>query len=338
MASASGSVSTRRAAFIAPTPMASLAPWQRRVAQERSAARLEQTAQVSTTRRREVAAAARVAHLKARIQRETLTAARVEAVRDVHERKRLAAREVAEESDKLVGRDVTRLLADAPIPDEIEVVELSQLFNEQVVKHCPPEQRDFHKLFKAMDLDGSHRISFAELSAMARRTLRLGEGGLPPERLASLWKALDQNASGFIDAGELARFLRRGQDADALSPAQLARQRLLASRRRGAAAAHAETDELFERATVEQLASVEAASDKEMRRLAVVFLKRMGSGVAGELSSNVQRIFSETDRDGTGLVTLEEFTRMVRRDLHLNVSTLSDEKCAKPLLCTLPRP
>ena len=42
--SVEGSVSTRRAAFIAPTPMAS-APWQGRVAHGRNAARLEQTAQ-----------------------------------------------------------------------------------------------------------------------------------------------------------------------------------------------------------------------------------------------------------------------------------------------------
>ena len=315
-------------AGMAPSPVAlSLPPWQRRIAKERSSTRLEQTAALIDSHKRELAAEARVAHLKAKIQREKHAAARREAVREAQERKRQAAREVAEESDRLVGRDVTRLLADAPMPDDIEVVELSQLFNEQLVKHCPPEQRDFFKLFKAMDLDGSHRISFAELTSVVRSTFRVSERVLPADRLAALWKALDANASGYIDSGELARFLRRGQDPEFLSPAQLARQRLLESRRREAAAAQADTDALYERSTVAAAAAVEGASAEEMRKLAELFQKQMGPrGSASDLSSHVQRLFTRTDRDGTGLVTLDEFARMVRTDLRLGVAALPETR------------
>ena len=62
-----------------------------------------------------------------------------------------------------------------------------------------------------MDLDGSQRISYAELEKLVRVGLLLAPKEFSRARLDMLWKALDQNRSGFIDAGELSRFTRLGE-------------------------------------------------------------------------------------------------------------------------------
>ena len=41
-----------------------------------------------------------------------------------------------------------------------------------------------------------------------RHSLKLGDGDLSEARLQSLWKALDEDASGYIDAGEFGRFMK----------------------------------------------------------------------------------------------------------------------------------
>ena len=44
-----------------------------------------------------------------------------------------------------------------------------------------------------------------------RDELRLGKKALPESKLHGLWRAIDEDDSGFISAGELARFMRLGK-------------------------------------------------------------------------------------------------------------------------------
>ena len=51
----------------------------------------------------------------------------------------------------------------------------------------------------------SRRVSFDELETLVRRQLKLPERQLPLPKLHALWKVLDENSSGFIDAGDAAK-------------------------------------------------------------------------------------------------------------------------------------
>ena len=67
---------------------------------------------------------------------------------------------------------MTSRLGNVPLPSEEEVKQISTLFNEALAREFRPDQRSFYKLFKAMDLDGSHRISFHEARVEAARKKR----------------------------------------------------------------------------------------------------------------------------------------------------------------------
>jgi len=62
-----------------------------------------------------------------------------------------------------------------------------------------------------MDDDGSGRISYDELRRGVREQLHLSKTEMAEARLRSLWKALDDDASGWISAGEFGRFMRKGE-------------------------------------------------------------------------------------------------------------------------------
>lgn len=157
--------------------------------------------------------------------------------------------------------------------------------------------------------------------------LKLDGEALSDAQLASLWKALDANTSGFIDMGELARFLRRGQDTSAQTPAQQARQALLDSKQRARAAALAERDTLMEQHVARRAAAAgEPASAEEVRHLAHLFYTRLGESGNVDLHATVQQLFTRADRDGSGFVTHDEFTRMVRHELRLRVEDVSENK------------
>ena len=61
-------------------------------------------------------------------------------------RKRQAVREVRNENNRLVGKDVTLAMADEPAPSEEEVKELSVLFNKALARvFKQPEDRSFYR-------------------------------------------------------------------------------------------------------------------------------------------------------------------------------------------------
>lgn len=145
------------------------------------------------------------------------------------------------ESRRLTGLDVVSRLAMTPDPTEEEVMQLSVLFNKQLAKHYGDEDTSFYKLFKESDLDGSQRISFNELEKLARHSLHMTTKQLPPARLDMLWKSMDADKSGYIDAGELSRFTKLGKPKT-ITKAHAARLALLAENERQHALERAAAD------------------------------------------------------------------------------------------------
>ena len=84
----------------------------------------------------------------------------------------------------------------------------------------PPERVSaagrFH-LFCQMDQDRSGKVIFIELRDMVRSSvngLALKPAQLPEARLKSLWRALDDDNSGYITAKEFGHFMKKGAPED----------------------------------------------------------------------------------------------------------------------------
>ena len=74
---------------------------------------------------------------------------------------------------------------------EEDVAVLAQQLNGRVCELIDdPRSRQWFKLFKHMDDDGSGRISYKELLGMIREELMLKPADLPEARIKAVWKAL----------------------------------------------------------------------------------------------------------------------------------------------------
>ena len=103
-----------------------------------------------------------------------------------------------------------------------------------------------------------------------RRKLKLSEKDLPLPKLQALWKALDEDASGFIDSGELSRFLRKGAPKDA-TPVQVARAKLLKLRESRMSLVRDETDALQEKHVAVRAKDVPKALDEDLHAFGELF-------------------------------------------------------------------
>ena len=95
-------------------------------------------------------------------------------------------------------------------------MDLSRVLNAGLSR-LPQEQHHWSSFFRIVDEDGSGRISFEELEKYVRGNPHVLPGAmgitqrrLPDTRLFALWLALDVDGSGYIDAGEFGRFMRKG--------------------------------------------------------------------------------------------------------------------------------
>ena len=165
------------------------------------------------------------------------------------ERKRRADRQRAARDAEL-NRDLSRANADGalqPAKDE-EVTLLSRLCNERLATlygegaihslaaergssvggkasladptkaltaagpvHGALSQATWFSLFKRTDENDSGLICFHEWTKLIRTELGVKERHFPKQRLQACWLALDVDSSGFINAGEWAAFMRRGE-------------------------------------------------------------------------------------------------------------------------------
>ena len=160
-----------------------LPKWKRQLVAQRNAIEAEHAAIISEGRERELAASERLLRLRARAQRELGRAALMEAQYRTVERNRNDRLQAKALIDNATGRDVTALCAEIPMPDDEVLRELSMQFNQAMIARFRREDRSFYRIFKTLDLDGSQRISFAELETLARGPLGLTLRQLSEERL-----------------------------------------------------------------------------------------------------------------------------------------------------------
>ena len=91
---------------------------------------------------------------------------------------------------------------------EEEVARLAKRMTERMDYVFPdPASRAWYAMFKVVDVDGSGMIKYTELVAMVREHLRLSSFMLPDAELQAVWRALDNDDSGFLTAGEFGVFM-----------------------------------------------------------------------------------------------------------------------------------
>ena len=260
--------------------------------------------------------------VRARVQRELARASSMAALEDARERKRQAGAEIRADFDRAIGRDLTMRIAEdlssgrVAAASEEEVRRMSELFNQRLVT-AHPETNSFFTLFKAMDVDGSRRVSFKEFSLLLRDELKISKRVMPVERLQALWMKLDENSSGYVDAGELGRFMKLGRLEAGLG----ARARVVMARKAGRDRQRLELDKQSGVALTQMLQrdDVPAAPEEELQRLSTLFNAQMeklrprdASGTGG-----FYKLFKHMDADGSGRISFKELTRMVRDELQL---------------------
>ena len=159
----------------------------------------------------------------------------------LEERNRRAADSQRQRRDAELNRDLSRANADGSLEpaQEEELILLSRLCNarlaslygEGAVHSLGADQRPdptaaltaaaptqgalsqatWFSLFKRTDENDSGLICFNEWSKLIRGELGVSEGVFSKQRLQAAWLALDVDSSGFINAGEWAAFMRKGE-------------------------------------------------------------------------------------------------------------------------------
>ena len=120
-------------------------------------------------------------------------------------------RKVKEENDRLSGRNVTARLAHVPRATKEETIAFSKEFNQKMARIMLPHEQEWYRIFKAVDVDKSGRISIDEFTDIVRGSLKFSADQLPAIKLQALWKALDEDDSGWLSAGEFGRFMKLGE-------------------------------------------------------------------------------------------------------------------------------
>lgn len=306
-------------------PALVLQPWKKKLLDQRAAANEASSSILNASTSREQQARERLVRLKAQAQRELTRAASLAAVEHKRERKRAAVAEVRAESDRLVGKDLSSVFADVVMPSEEEVLALSKRFNAQL-NTFDPDARTFYSLFKFMDIDGSRRISFHELENLVRNSLRIQESELDQQKLYGLWKVLDENNSGFIDCGELSRFLRIGQTKQP-TRAQLAVMKLKSQREQRMQMIREESRKHLAKDVSERSKQVERATEEEVLKFGELFSKKRSAAI-----NNFFTLFKAMDVDGSGHVKFEEvrLQHLCAARLTACTSCLEFRVCARP--------
>ena len=221
---------------------------------------------------------------------------------------------------ELIGLDAARDLADAEPASEEEVRDLAKRFHNSMMTLFPvkAESRLWYKLFLYMDKDRSGTISYPEMKKMVRTHLSLRPAELPEPQLRRLWKALDEDAEGFITAGEFGRFMKKGEEK-AEDPMQALREKRL----KESAVIKAGRNLPVDGDLLRRLEEVPAASDEEVTKLAWEMTAAMS-----RLFPHQQRVwvkmFRAIDADGSGRIDFKEFTHMLRVQLSIPLQQLSE--------------
>ena len=178
-------------------------------------------------------------------------------------------------------------------------------------------------LFKFMDDDRSGRISFSELSRGVRELLRMKEGEMPVARLQALWRALDEDCSGYVSCGEFGKFMRKGEGEGQQQRVRNAKAQLKKSRLDKSAAASAEHEARVGRDLAARWKDVPKASKKEAEELSRVVNVRFASKLALH-RDGWMKFFRLMDDDNSGRIAYAELAWGLRTQLGFSKKELPE--------------
>ena len=204
--------------------------------------------------------------------------------------------------------------------DDATVLALSTRLNQAMAVLEPDaNKRGWFRLFQHMDDDGSGKMTFLELEDMVRNELKVTSKDLDDRVLKSVWKVLDADGSGYIDAGEFGRFMRPGEAAVGQ---ETWKTKLHAQRHTEAQASLAVRHK--EKRAMEGVAP---ASEQDVNALSIVLNRRLATVFPGG-SGSWFKLYVHVDQDRSGKITFDEFREMARKGLRLTQAELPAAKVA----------
>ena len=262
-----------------------------------------------------------------RLQKELENKMMAQAREAYKEQQRAGVTAMRADMAKRIGTDLTAKLADVAPASKEDVFKLSTMFNVQMIEILNGKQEWF-LLFKAVDTDRSGRISYDELESMVRSVsgLQMSTKKLSTAKLQALWKALDEDSSGFLSTGEFGRFMKAGaqQAADHVA------EKVAASKAKKLAEAQLqkrETEKLIGTDVTQKLADLPAATKQEVLEFSFQVNDAMQKiFLPQELESGWYRMFKKADADHSGRISITEFTEMVRHILKFDQEQLPPRK------------
>jgi len=130
-------------------------------------------------------------------------------------RRRANAASLRREWDNETGKDIAVLVKDIPPASEAEISSIAVQLCAAMCKKWPEAraQSSSFRLFRMMDCDNSGLISFYELTKMIRESLKISSEKVSERDLLKVWRAIDVDCDGTINAGEFLRIVRGGWNA-----------------------------------------------------------------------------------------------------------------------------
>ena len=162
-----------------------------------------------------------------------------------------------------------------------------------------------------------------------RDELRLGKKALPESKLHGLWRAIDEDDSGFISAGELARFMRLGKRGIGKTAAERQWERNVAVTK----SVRADLDRRQGKTVARKLADVAPAAAEDVDELATLFAQMLARLPAHQ--RNYFKLFKQVDTDRSGFVEFSEMSKMVRSAARDGGLGLDRERLPEPKLQSL---
>ncbi|KAK7236177.1 mRNA splicing protein [Aureococcus anophagefferens] len=177
------------------------------------------------------------------------------------------------------------------------------------------------KFFKKFDKDKSGDMNAKELSKMIRVSLKISEKELSEADVKALIDALDDDGSGSLSLDELADFVEHGTATFYADHA--ATEAADAGKRTTKWGAKDEPDEMkkLRRATAAKERKKKTLDEAEMAH----FQMKLQAATFGH---SPQELFKSFDKSGDGLLNAEELTHLIRVELRIPGSELSDDEIA----------
>jgi len=171
--------------------------------------------------------------------------------------------------------------------------------------------RQLDVLFARFDNDGSGNLEVEEVRRALRRTLHITQAMISDAEISALCKLLDTDRSGSVSIRELVDFIGPEPEISKRTGKALSQERL------------------------ERHVVARAPPRLEPQMLEKVRSKVKAAaymGVGGKSGRNMEALFTEFDKDGSGQLEPEEVKRALRRTLKIPSSDISDDLIAQ--LCS----